>query len=56
MPALAAAIPDYIDAVTIVADADNAGRLNAQKLAEALTQHPGEVRVIVPSDNIRGAA
>jgi hypothetical protein len=56
MPALAAAIPDYIDAITIVADADDAGRKNARKLAKALAQqHHGEVRVIVPPQ-MEGAA
>jgi hypothetical protein len=50
MPALAEVVPDYIECVTIVADADNAGTTNAQKLADALAQHQFEVRVIVPQD------
>jgi Toprim domain len=55
MSALAPVIPDYIDAITIVSDADFAGRTNAQKLADALTQHPAEVRLVVPSNDRRAA-
>ena len=36
MPALAAIIPDYIECVTIAADADEAGRANAETLAGRL--------------------
>ncbi len=53
--ALADAVPDYIDCITIVADADLAGQANAQKLADALARHPGEVRLIVPPQT-QGAA
>jgi hypothetical protein len=57
MPALAGAVPDYIECVTIVADADDAGRTNAQKLADALAPHGCEVRLITPSNaNDRRAA
>ena len=57
MPALAAAVPSYIDCVTIVADPDDAGRINGQKLADALATHGCEVRLITPSNaNDRRAA
>ena len=56
MPALAPAVPDYIDAVTIVADPDDTGRSNARKLADALRPHGCEVRLIVPPQNERAAA
>ena len=36
LPSLAEVVPDYIDCVTIVADADEAGLSNAKKLAHAL--------------------
>jgi hypothetical protein len=56
MPALALVIPDYIDSTTIVADPDDTGRTNAQKLADALVQHRCDVRVIQPSKDRRAAA
>jgi hypothetical protein len=49
MPALARIIPPYIDSITIVADADEAGRTNSQALAEALEQGGHDVRLISPS-------
>lgn len=55
MPALAAAVPSYIDCVTIVADPDDAGRINAQKLADALAPRSCEVRLITPSNHRRAA-
>jgi hypothetical protein len=48
MSALATEIPSYINCVTIVADADETGRLNAQKLADALAERDCEVRTIIP--------
>ena len=36
MPALAATVPDFIECVTIAADSDEAGRKNAETLAERL--------------------
>jgi hypothetical protein len=36
MPALARAVPDYAEAVTIVADANEAGQDNARRLADRL--------------------
>jgi hypothetical protein len=50
MPALATVIPPYITCVTIVADADGAGRTNSQELADALAHGSRDVRLIVPSD------
>jgi hypothetical protein len=50
LPALADAIPVHIDAVTVVADDDDAGRTNAQKLADALAHRQCDVRVIVPQE------
>jgi Toprim domain-containing protein len=53
MPALATVIPSYIDCVTVVADPDDAGRINGRKLADA---HRGrEVRLITPSNDRRAA-
>lgn len=56
MSALATAIPPYIDCVTIVADADEAGRLNAQKLADALAERDCDVRPIIPHPIDKAAA
>jgi Toprim domain len=50
MPALAAVVPAYIDSITIVGDADDAGRTNSQALVEALAQGSHDVRLIFPSD------
>ena len=36
MPALADAVPDYTDCVTVIADDDDAGRSNSERLAAAL--------------------
>jgi hypothetical protein len=48
MPALAAAVPDYIDFTTIVADDDAAGRRFAGALAEALERRGLEALVTIP--------
>jgi hypothetical protein len=55
MPGLAQVVPGYIDSVTIVADPDDTGRANAQKLAEALAYRSCDVRVILPSNDRRVA-
>jgi hypothetical protein len=47
MPAIAAAIPDCVEAVTIFVDHDEAGRINANKLAASLANRI-EVRLITP--------
>ena len=50
MPALAKHIPPYVEFVTIIGDADNAGRTNARALAQALAQAGRACRLIFPSD------
>lgn len=55
MPAMAAAVPDYIECITIVADSDDAGRDNAQKLGAALANRNCDVRIVVPSENRRAS-
>jgi hypothetical protein len=55
MPALAEAIPAYIECITIVADGDDTGRDSAQKLAAALANRKCDVRIVVPSENRRAA-
>jgi hypothetical protein len=49
MPALAAAVPGWIECVTILVDDDSAGRTNADALAERLEGRGFSVRLIVPS-------
>ncbi len=56
MPALITVIPSYINCVTIVADADETGRLNAQKLADALAKRDCEVRTIIPPQTDKASA
>lgn len=53
MPQLADVVPDYIECVTIVADADEVGTTNAKKLADALAKRSCETRLIVPSNDRR---
>jgi Toprim domain len=48
MPALADAVPDYIDFVTIVADRDPAGIRYANALADRLRKRGIEHRVAFP--------
>jgi hypothetical protein len=55
MPPLADMVPDCIECVTIVADADEVGKTNAKKLADALAQRSCEARLIVPSNDRRAA-
>ena len=55
LPALADAIPSYVESVTIVADADKDGQRGAHGLAERLrTQVDMEVHVVTPG--LRAAA
>ncbi len=56
LPALADAVPVYMECVTIIADADDAGTSNARKLATALARHPCEVRLIIPPQKETSAA
>lgn len=55
MADLAEAVPDYVECVTIVVDADDAGYTNSQKLADALGSHGCDVRLITPSNDRRVA-
>ena len=48
MPALAAAVPDWIECVTIMVDDDDAGRCNADALAELLVGRGFDVRLVIP--------
>jgi hypothetical protein len=50
MPALAAVVPAYIDSITVIGDADDAGRKHSQALVEALALGKHDVRLIFPSD------
>ena len=52
MPALADAVPDYIEAVTIFAHPDPAGQRGAVALADTLDARGIEVRMIEPSFKI----
>jgi hypothetical protein len=49
MPALAPMVPDYIECVSIIADPDDDGIANAQKLAASLQRSDRAVRLIIPS-------
>ena len=55
MPAMAEAVPNYIECVTVIADADEAGTTNAKKLSEALESHDCDIRLIAPSNDRRAA-
>jgi hypothetical protein len=56
MPALADCIPAYVECVTVVADADATGRVNAEKLAAAIPPQNRDVRLITPPQSQRAAA
>ena len=45
MPALASAVPDYVECVTVLQDADDAGRRNSTQLAIRLRARGFEVRL-----------
>jgi hypothetical protein len=49
MPALATAVPEWIECVTIMVDDDEAGRRNAGVLAERLDRRGFEVRLVIPN-------
>lgn len=55
LPALADKVPPYIDCVTVVADTDETGRTNAQKLITALREAGISTELVVPS-SARAAA
>jgi hypothetical protein len=56
LPALADVVPDYIEAVTLVVDDDDAGRRNADELGERLTARGIEVRLALAGARARAAA
>jgi hypothetical protein len=56
MPALADRIPAYVECVTVVADADDTGRANAEKLAAAIPLTDRDVRLIIPPQSRSAAA
>jgi hypothetical protein len=49
LPALADAVPDYIEAATIMVDDDDTGQRHAGELAARLTDRNIEVRLILPN-------
>jgi len=49
LPALAEAVPKYIEAVTIIEDDDAAGRRGARELADRLIARGFEVRIVRPN-------
>ena len=53
MPALAYAVPDYVDLVTIVADGNETGQRNAHRLAERLLRRGIAVEVQTPGAELR---
>lgn len=48
MPALAAAVPNWIECITILVDHDEAGQSNADALAEGLERRRFSVRLVYP--------
>ena len=56
MPALADAVPDYVESVTVIADGDDAGRRNADELARRLFERGTEVDIATPSIDLEAAA
>jgi Toprim domain len=48
MPALAAAVPEWVECITIMVDDDDAGRSNTNALAERLERRGFEVRLVIP--------
>lgn len=54
LPALADAVPTFIESVTIIVDDDPAGRRNADELAKRLDIRGVEVRLVIPA--VRGLA
>jgi DNA-directed RNA polymerase subunit RPC12/RpoP len=52
LPALAAAVPEWIECITILVDDDDAGRRNADALAERLEHRGFPVRLLTPTETI----
>jgi hypothetical protein len=49
LPALAAAVPSYIDCTSVVSDDDNDGRRHATELARGLRARNLDIRLIIPN-------
>jgi hypothetical protein len=47
MPALAAAVPSWIESITVMVDDDDAGRFNADALGEGLIRRGFDVRLVI---------
>jgi Toprim domain len=56
MPALAEMVPSYADAVSIIADADDAGRRHSTELAACLQARGIRPEIVALSDHVRAAA
>jgi hypothetical protein len=56
LPAIAAAVPSYVEAVTIIADDDPGGRRYANELAARLKNRDLDLRFILPGGGFRRAA
>ncbi len=50
LPALAAVVPEWIECITVLVDDDDAGRRNADALAEQLERRRFSVRLVAPSN------
>jgi hypothetical protein len=50
LPALAAAVPDWIECITVLVDDDEAGRRNAGELANQLEHRGFAVRLVTPTE------
>jgi hypothetical protein len=48
MPALASAVPGFVEVVTIIVDDDKAGRVNSDELAQRLDDRGIEARLVSP--------
>jgi hypothetical protein len=55
MPALAAAVPDWVESVTVMVDNDAAGRKNAEELDRRLEQRGFDVRLVIPRSSLVGS-
>ena len=55
MPALAGAVPSWVECVTILVDDDDAGRANAYRLADRLEERGLWVRLITPPQSKSGS-
>jgi hypothetical protein len=50
LPALAAAVPDWIECITVLVDDDEAGRRNADELTNQLEHRGFAVRLVTPTE------